>query len=390
MQPDKQYGPGTILSHFGEDEKIKGAVVPPLFQNSLFVFDTPEALLDAMLKTPIGPPHHYSRVGNPTVDLAAKKIAKLEGTEHCVLTGTGQGAMAMVVMAHASAGAHILAVDSIYGPVKTLLADYLPRFGVTHTFVDGRDADELIDNIRPETTLVYLESPSSLIFRLQDIEKITKECRQRGIATCIDNTYSTPLYQQPAAMGVDYVMHSATKYMGGHSDITGGVICGPEAQINKMILSEINLLGGIMAPFPAWLLTRGLRTLKVRIKQHEIAGNEVASWIERQPQVERVHHIGLASYPQQELFRKQMSGTTGLFSFEPKCQDPFKLARFVEALELFGIGVSWGGFESLAVLLELQPTGYEKPVWIIRLFCGLEEPADLIADLESAMKTSEI
>lgn len=382
---DGDYGLNTMLAHFGEDEKIKGAVVPPLFQNSLFVFETQQELMDAMLNKPGGPPYHYSRLGNPTVDLAQRKIAALEGAEACLLLATGMGAISVVLMSTLKTGSHAVVVDTCYGPVKSILNDYFKDYGVTATFVEGSCPEDIIDAIRPETTLVYLESPSSMFFRLQDLEAITKVCRERGITTAIDNTYSTPLYQKPIAMGVDIVIHSGTKYFGGHSDITAGVVCSTRERIDTMIKRELAFLGSILAPFPAWLLTRGLRTLNLRLRQHEINANIVASWLDDQPTVDRVHHLGLPSYPQRDLFLKQMKGSTGLFSFEPKVQDDEKIRVFVESLNIFQLGISWGGFESLVVPLKLQPAHYTEPRWVIRLFVGLEDPEDLIADLTQAM-----
>jgi cystathionine beta-lyase/cystathionine gamma-synthase len=349
------------------------------------VFDTIEEFISGIQGNPQGPPYHYSRIGNPSVHLAEKKIAALEGTDACKLCSTGQGAITLAIMSCVESGSHVVAVDTCYGPTRTLFSEYLTKFGVSTTFVAGIDPQELFDAIRPETTLVYLESPSSLLFRLQEIEVITKHCREKGITTIIDNTYCTPVFSNPAKFGVDMVVHSATKYMGGHSDLTAGAICTGQERVDKLSRIEINLLGSLLAPFPAWLLTRGLRTLGIRMLRHQETGNTVASWLENQSQVEQVIHVGLPSYSQRELFQRQMRGSSSLFSFIPKTQDPQKLVAFVEALDLFQIGVSWGGYESLVVMLETKPDNWSQPQWIVRLFCGLEEPEDLIADLTRAL-----
>lgn len=385
MDPSSNLGLNTILAHLGEEEKPQGAVAPPIFQSSLFVFDTIEEFISGIQGNPQGPPYHYSRIGNPSVHLAEKKIAAMESTDGCKLCSTGQGAITLAIMSCVEAGSHVVAVDTCYGPTRMLLTDYLTKFGVTTTFVTGIDPQELLDAIRPETTLVYLESPSSLLFRLQEIEIITKHCREKGITTIIDNTYCTPVFSNPAKMGVDIVVHSATKYMGGHSDLTAGAICTNQERVDKMSRIEINLLGSLLAPFPAWLLTRGLRTLGIRMLRHQETGNTVASWLETQPQVEQLIHVGLGSYSQKELFHRQMRGSSSLFTFIPKTQDPQKLIKFVEALELFQIGVSWGGYESLVVMLETKPDNWSEPQWIIRLFCGLEDAEDLIGDLRQAL-----
>ncbi len=380
-----QLGFNTLLSHFGEGEKQQGAVVQPIYQTSLFVFDTIEEFTSGIQGNPQGPPFHYSRIGNPSVDVAEKKIAKLEGTEACKLFGTGQGAITAALMSCVEAGSHVVAVDTCYGPTRTLLSEYLTKFGVSVTFVTGIDSQEILDALKPETTAVYLESPSSLLFRLQDIPAVTKVCREKGITTLIDNTYCTPLFCNPAYLGVDIVLHSATKYMGGHSDVCAGALCTTQERMEKLCRVEVNLLGSILAPFPAWLLTRGLRTLGVRMPRHQATGNAVASWLESQPQVEKVNHVGLDSFSQRELFQKQMRGSSSLFSFHPKTQEKEKLVAFVEALQIFQIGVSWGGFESLALPIELNPDNWNEPGMIIRLYCGLEEPEDLIADLKQAL-----
>lgn len=378
-------GLNTQLAHFGEDEKVLGAVVPPIFQSSLFVFDTYEDFCSGIYERPEGPPYHYSRIGNPSVHVAEKKIAQIEGTDGCKLCSTGQAAITLAIMSSVQKGAHVIAVGTCYGPTRYLLEEYLPKFGVTATFVTGLSTEEIFDAIQSETTMVYLESPSSIIFRLQEVEIIARHCREKGITTMIDNTYCTPVFCNPAKLGIDIVLHSATKFMGGHSDLTAGAICTNSARLEKLIRGEINLLGSLLAPFPAWLLTRGLRTLGIRMQRHQQTGNIVASWLEGQPQVERIFHVGLESYPQRELFLRQMRGSTSLFTFEPKCQEKAKIAAFANRLQLFQIGVSWGGFESLVVPLEMKPDDWTESRWLIRFFCGLEEPEDLIADIKQAL-----
>lgn len=378
----------TQLTHCGEEERIKGAIVPPIFQASTFAFDEIDGLMGAMLENPLGPPSHYSRLSNPSLDVVEAKLAMLEKTEDCKLIQTGMGASFMAIMANVREGAHVVTLDTCYGPVKNLLETYLPRFGVTATFVSGTSVDEWIDVIRPETTLLYLESPSSIIFRLQDIEKITCEAQRRKIPTAIDNSYCTPINSTPATMGVDIILHSATKYLAGHSDLTAGAICASREFIEKLARAELNLFGSILAPFPAWLLMRGMRTLAVRMRHYEEVGNAVASYLHDHPSAEVVHHVGLPSFPQRDLFLKQMRASSSLLSFEPKRQDKDKVEAFVNALQIFQIGVSWGGHESLVVALQGQPLGYAEPRHCIRLYCGLEDIADLIADIEQAFEKS--
>ena len=331
-----------------------------------------------------GAPYHYSRISNPTLDVVERKLARLERTEAAKVFGSGMGALSTAIMSNVEMGSHMVVVDTAYGPVRTVLASYLEKFGVTMTLVDGRDPNEAIDAIRPETTMMYLESPSSILMRLQDLDKITKETRHRKIATVFDNTYNTPLHFQPVLHGIDLVCHSATKYLGGHSDLTAGVICGTRSKIDAITMNEVNVLGNILHPFQAWLLNRGMRTLKVRMKTHEATGNFVAKYLESRPEVEVVNHISLDSFSQRVLYRQMYSGSGGLLSFQPKVQERARVMEFCDSLKLFGRGVSWGGFESLVIPIHSKTMADPVPVWVIRLYCGLEEPEDLVRDLEMA------
>jgi cystathionine beta-lyase/cystathionine gamma-synthase len=380
--------PESLLAHFHEDEKVLHAVVPPIFQTSLFTFDTAEELMEAMLHNPAGPPDHYSRISNPSMSVVEAKLAALEGTDKAKVLGSGQAALTMAVLSETQQGSHVVAVDTIYGPSRQLLTSYLPRFGVSVTYVDGLTPESVIDAVTPETTLIYLESPSSLVFRLQDIEAIAKFAKQRGITTMIDNTWATPLLQNPALLGVDIVCHSATKYLGGHSDLVAGVLCTDSERMEKIVRNEVNLLGSALAPFPAWLLNRGMRTLPLRIARHGQTALAVANWLEAHGSVEQVMHPGLESFPQRDLFQKQMRGSTGLFSFIPKDQTREKCFAFVNALRWFGKGVSWGGHESLALPIPVTPLGWDRETWIIRCYCGMESAPELIADLKSAFEVS--
>jgi cystathionine beta-lyase/cystathionine gamma-synthase len=380
----------TLLQHFGEEEKILGAVTPPLFQNSLFVFDDARELAGLLVKHDDEQPFVYSRISNPTLDVVEKKMAMLEGTESCKIFSAGMMAITAAILSNVNSGDHIVGLDTNYGPTISLFKDFLPRFGVTTTFVDGRNTEELLAAIKPETKVVYLESPSTMFFRLQDLEAIATECKKRGITTICDNSYSSPVFQQPAKFGIDIVVHSASKYLGGHSDITAGVLCTSRARIDKMLepAGEIPIITGVLAPFSAWLLGRGMRTLELRMKAAEKMGNAIACWLEDRNEVEFVHHPGLPTFPQRSLFVKQMRGSGSLLSFEPKQQDREKALDFVNALRIFQRGVSWGGFESLAIAAMPQPMDYKEPRNLIRLYCGLEDPADLIADLEQAFRVS--
>lgn len=381
-----KYGLGTDLAHFGEDEKMQGAVIPPIFQNSLFVFPTMDELLENMYNNPGGPPHHYSRVSNPTLDLLERKVAHFEGGEKCKVFAAGMTAVTLAIMSQVKAGDHVVTVDGIYGPAKVLLTSYLAKFGVECTMVDGRDTQAVIDACKSNTTLIYLESPTSMTFRLQDVPAIAAFARSQGIATAIDSTYNTPLHMKPLEQGVDIVIHSLTKYYGGHSNTTAGAIIASAEIMDKIIRNEVLMMGALLGPFQSWLITQGTRTLKVRLKEHEKNANLVASWLEQQPEVKVVHHLGLDSFAQRDVFEKTMSGSSGLFAFEPKNQDRKAVMDFCNRLELFGRGISWGGFESLVVAQQVQPIDYAEPSWFVRLFIGMEDVEDLKSDLADALK----
>jgi cystathionine gamma-lyase len=224
---------------------------------------------------------------------------------------------------------------------------------------------------------------------MQDLPAITAFARANGINTVIDNTYATPLLLNPISLGVDVVCHSATKYMSGHSDITAGAIVGSQKMIYDITMAEVNMMGNILHPFSAWLLLRGIRTLAARLPLHGKTADDVANWLEGHPAVAQVHHISLDSYPQRDLYQKMFKGSGGLFSFEPKDQSRESVLAFCDALKIFQRGISWGGFESLVVPLLTSPADYEKPRWVVRLFCGLEGVNDLKADISQAFDRVE-
>lgn len=374
----------TLLQHLGEEEHPLGALVPPLFQSAIYTYRDLD-LFEAANEAPYREDPVYSPWGNPTVSLVERKMAALDGTEAAKLTGDGMAAIGTALLASLERGSHVVTVDSTYSTTLRLLRETLERYGVRFTCVDGRDPETIFDAVTADTSVIYLESPSSLLFRLQDLRAIAAFAKQRGITTMIDNTYSTPLFQRPAELGVDIVLQSTSKYLGGHSDLNGGAICTTKERIERMAHGEVKLFGTIMAPFVAWLLLRGLRTLPLRLRHVQESANLVASWLEQRPEVEVVHHVGLASYPQRELFLSQMRGSTGLFTFVPKNQDREWTKAFLEALRVFRIGVSWGGPFSLAIPVTDPTSPAESPVRMIRLYCGLEHPKDLVADLDQAL-----
>ena len=374
---DRMYKPPEdIVAHVGDEyERYEGAIVPPLFQNSLFVHPT-EA--NGMTSSEFD----YSRMSNPTLDIAERKIAALEGGDGALCFSTGMAAIGAAIIHFVKSGSHIVMVNTAYGGAAAVANYVKDKFGVEVTFVDGRDTEEIRAAIRPNTTLIYVESPSSLVFRMQDIAEIAKMAKERGITTMMDNTYSTPILQQPLKHGIDVVVHSVTKYMGGHSDLMGGAIVSNSDIITAIRNSERAILCGTMDPHQAWLLTRGLRTLPTRLKQHAANAAKVVEFLENHPKVEKVYYPGSKTYEQPELFAKYMTGTNGLMSLVPKGSAE-EAKKFVGRLHFFQNGCSWGGFESLALYLG-------GPVdKLVRIHIGLENPDTLIADLDQALNRIE-
>ncbi len=364
-----------------------GAVVPPIFQTSLFLFDTWDEFYKAKETQYDASPEgkcFYSRINNPTLDLVGEKVAALEHTERARLFTSGMSAISAAVMACTKTGGHIVCVDTCYGPTRDFLTDYMPRFGVETTFVVGDDPQEIFDAVRPETSAIFLESPSSIVFRLQDLEAVAKEAKKRGIRTLVDNSYCSPIFQTPADFGVDIVLHSASKYLCGHSDVVAGALATSNEIMREIMENEVQFLGASLPPFPSWLILRSMRTLAIRMRQHSETGDAVARWLRDRPEVERVFHPGFEDFPQRELFLKQMSGSSGLISFQLKDQDEGRLRSLTEALRLFRLGVSWGGHESLCIPLEYHPMDWPEQKWLVRLYCGLEHVDDLTADLDQA------
>lgn len=379
-----------IVTHVGDEyAEFMGAIVPPIFQNSLFLKPTPYNGI------PEDNEFVYTRVNNPTIDIAERKIAALECAEAAACFSSGMGAISAAIMHFVKKDCHIIAPHTIYGPTRTFITKYLAeKFGVTHTFVHGSDLEEIKAAIRPETTLIYLESPSSLVLYMQDIEEIAKIAKEHGIGTAIDNTYATPLHQNPYTYGIDLVCHTASKYMGGHSDIVAGVVAGSKEMIEQIAHEERELLGSCMDPHQAWLLIRGLRTMPVRVKAHGESGLKVAKWLEQQPCVKQVFYPGLDSHPQKELVDKYLKGgLNGLIGFV--YDGTAEQAReFMYSLKMFQYGVSWGGFESLVApgsvgLTDEEAAAIGMPANVIRIHVGLEDMDTLIADLAQAFEASK-
>ncbi len=377
-----------IINHLGEErEKYYNAVAPPVFQTSNFAFSNVEAISQSLINEKSS--LLYSRGNNPTLDILCKKIAALEDTEEALAMASGMAAISSAVISFVNAGDHIVSVKNHYSWTNTLMTKFLPRFGIKTTFVDGSDPENFRKAIRKNTKIIYLESPNTLTFELQDIEAVAAIARSAGITSLIDNSYSSPLTQSPAQMGIDIILHSASKYLGGHSDIVAGMICGSTKNISRIFSSEYQGLGGIISPFNAWLMLRGMRTLQARIDRISATTTDVLKYLETEPGVAEILHPLSKQHPQYELAKKQMLKPTGLFSIRLASTERQKIELFVNSLKRFLIGVSWGGHESLvfpAIAFDDSRTreGYSNN--LVRLYIGLDEPGCLIDDLKQAFQ----
>ncbi|MBK9126606.1 MAG: aminotransferase class I/II-fold pyridoxal phosphate-dependent enzyme [Phycisphaerales bacterium] len=375
----------TICAHYGEHRLAHGGgAAPPLYQTSTFVYPDAEAFDRRLL--PQNPYFDYTRVSNPTTALLEAKVARLEHGTWCRAFGSGMGAISSAINATIAQGAHVVAVANCYPPTREFLQQYLPKFGVQTTFVTSLDPQAFIAAMRPETKLVYLESPTFGVNHLIEIPPITAAARARGAATIFDNSWATPYFQNPLDLGVDLVVHSATKYIGGHSDVVAGLVIGRDESLRQALRKEGELHGATLDPFAAWLLVRGLRTLALRMRQHEQSGLAVARMLAEHPAVAQVNHPGLETHPNYAVGRRQLRGCAALFSFALRDQSKEATHRVLNRLRLFSIGVSWGGFESLALGGTYFDAPDHKPTWLIRLSIGLECADDLIADLRQALE----
>lgn len=379
-----------ILNQLGEErEKYFNAVSPPVIQTSNFCFPDLHRFREAF--TDELEHHIYTRGNNPTVAILRKKLAALEGAEDALVLSSGSGAIAAAVISQVKAGDHIVCVQSPYSWTYALLTKFLSRFGVTHTFVDGKNTEEIAAAIQPNTRLLYLESPNSLTFEIQDIRACAELAKKKGLTTIIDNSYASPIFQNPIPYGIDIVVHSGTKYLNGHSDVVMGVICSSKKIIKQIFESELMTLGAILQAHDAALAIRGLRTLELRLHRSDKSARLLASRLASHPKVERVTHPLLPSYSQYELAQRQMRGTGGLFSAYFKVDDRKKMEAFVHKLNHFLLAVSWGGHESLIMpsvgFYDIPGREDSQVPWnLVRFYVGLEDPEWLWQDLEKALK----
>jgi methionine-gamma-lyase len=368
-----------------------GSVASPIWQTSTFEFGKPEQVADAATATQ--PETFYTRYGNPNFSAVQEAIAVLEGGDAALVTASGMAAIMLVYLGLLKNGDHLVAQNCHYVGTMKALEAWLPRYGIEVTLVDQTDLDAFADAIRPNTKLIYLETPTNPTLTVTDLAGVVEIARQRGVLTCVDNTFATPVNQRPLEHGIDLVVHSATKYLGGHSDITAGFVVGGAELIERLWFAHI-IHGGISHPFESWLLGRGLQTLPFRVARHNANAMAVAGALEKHPGVERVYYPGLASHPQHELAKQQMDGFGGMVVFE--LAGGFEAARnFAARMQLARRAVSLGGTETLAVhaasMIHARLTPEQRAEAgisenLIRVSVGLEDPEDIIADFDQALR----
>ncbi len=365
------------------------AVVPPIVQTSLFTFNS-YAEMEGVYRGEVQRPT-YSRGLNPTTRIFEEKVAALEGAQDALSFASGMAAISSTVLTFVSPGERIVAVRHVYPDAYRLFETFARRMGIAVDYVDGLDEDAVAKAL-PGAKLFYLESPTSWVMEAHDVGALARLAREAGVMTVIDNSWASPVFQTPIALGVDLVLHSASKYLGGHSDVVAGVVAGSKALIGRIRGETHPYLGGKLSPFDGWLLVRGLRTLPIRMKAHEAAALSIARRLRDHEAVESVSHPGLAN-----ALPPGLRGTSGLFSFV--FRQGVDVVRFADALSTFALGVSWGGHESLAVpgaIVRAQAAQPNSALAFgihprsVRLHIGLEGEALLWSDLEAAIAAATL
>jgi methionine-gamma-lyase len=389
-QPDWE-GAQTKAVHTSKAYNTTSAISPPIWQTTTFGAESAEHF--AEIAVAVQPSEFYTRYGNPTHKQVEATVAALEGGEAALVTSSGMGAIFAAVMSLLESGDHVVAQRNHYAGTTALLRDIAPRWGVECTFVDQTNVAEFADAIKSNTKLIYVETPTNPLMQITDLRAIAELARGRGLVTVADNTFATPINQRPLEFGIDAVVHSATKYIGGHHDVTAGVLVGSPSFIERAWKFAI-VSGATLSPFDGWLLLRGLRTLGVRVERHNQNALALARFLAAQPKVERVYYPGLQSHPQHQLAREQMGGFTGMLSVD--LRGGYRAAEaFISSLKLAARAASLGGFETLVVhpaamwSLQLSPeqrrsTGISES--LVRISVGLEDERDLIHDFAQALE----
>ena len=375
-----------ILNELGEDrENYFNAIAPPIIQRSNFAFNSVDEMRSAFADE--YSTYLYSRGVNPTVDILCKKLAALDHAEDCLVFSSGAAAIFAAVLANVKSGDHIVSVKKPYTWAQKMFNQILPRFGVTTTYIDGTDISNFERAILPTTKVIYLESPNSWDYAIQDLKAVADLAKSENIITIIDNSYCTPLYQQPIDFGIDLVLQSGTKYIGGHSDTVAGILSGSSEMIKRIFNSEFLNIGSGISPFNAWLLIRGLRTLPMRLERITKTTLQIVQYLQAHKKVEKVIFPFDESFPQYALAKQQMQGACGLVTFIVNANNVGHIENFCNSLQHILMAVSWGGHESLIVpkcsgIPAANFNAAHPEHRMIRMYVGLEEADYLIKDLE--------
>lgn len=382
----------TLAVHAGEAPcRVTGALDTPIYQSTTFVSADSDEMAAVYGEEKFG--YMYTRYGNPTLRALEEKVAALEGGEAALAFASGMAAISSAILGYVRAGDHVVCSRSLYGAAHHFLAEKLPRYGASTTFVESTRVEDFEKAFRPNTKLLYLESPSNPVLEVLDVAALAALARSRGVPSMMDNTFASPALQQPLGLGVTVSVHSATKYLCGHGDAMGGLVIGPKHYIAELSRDVLRDFGGVMSPFNAWLILRGIRTLHLRMPAHCANAQKVAEFLAAHPRVERVNYPGLPTHPGHELAKKQMRGFGAMISFEVK--GGYEVGKKVmDRVRIFARAASLGDTRSLIVHSastshRAVPREQRLAVGItdglVRLSVGVEAVEDLLADLDQAL-----
>ena len=380
---DPRHKLATRAVHAGQvPDPLAGAVMPPIYQTSTYI---QEGL-------GIHKGYEYARTANPTREALERNVAAMEGATHGFAFGSGLAALDVLLKTF-SPGDHVVCGETVYGGTHRLMKRVYEKFGMSFTFVDGRDPKHFAAAITPKTKMLYAETPTNPMMTLTDLRAVGDLAQAHGIVFTVDNTFATPVFQRPLEFGADVVLHSTTKYLNGHSDMIGGLLVTAREDLAEQFGFLQNASGPVPGPMDCWLALRGLKTLPLRMRKHDENGRTIAAWLAKHPEVEKIYYPGLPSHPQHELAKRQMGGFGGMISID--LGNVAKATRFVAAVELFVLAESLGGVESLighpasmthASIPEDRRIAMGLTDSLVRLSCGVEDADDLIADLAQAFK----
>jgi len=387
----KHLGINTKLIHAGQRPDATGAVTVPIYQTSSFAFRN--SAHGAALFAGEQDGYIYTRIGNPTIRALEENLAELENGCGGIATSSGMGAVCTVYLALLEAGAHIVSTASVYGPSRGLMEKHFSRFGVQSSYVDTSDLAQVRDALRPNTKLVYVETPSNPAMQVTDIERVSTLAHAHGCLVVVDNTFASPYLQNPLDLGADVVLHSVTKLINGHADVVGGILVAKEMEIYKRLRHVMVNSGCNMDPHQAFLVLRGLKTLGIRVERAQRSALEIARWLEKQPEVETVRYVGLESHPQHELAKRQMKGFGTMISFDLRGGLEAS-RRLMDRVRVATLAVSLGGVETLIEHPASMTHAGMAPEnrraagisdGLVRYAVGIEDVEDLIADLRQAL-----